>query len=866
MAGSRPGGGELVSGKRAPLTASAAELPARPSALQRLRARLAARPDTEHEQGILRLVICVLWLVYLLPRALAHHDPFGLYVMSAFVVLAAVILLWIALSTKISPPRRVFAQFIDVLAISTGMLLFGEPAAPLFLVYLWVTLGSGFRFGPAYLLSELAMSVVGFGIVIYASPFWSAHPSVGIGLLIGMLAVSLYVLTLVRRMFDAVARAEAANLAKRRFISMVSHELRTPLNAIIGMADLLRDTQLSREQADMLQTLRGSSRVMLGLVEDVLDFSKIEAGKALVEKTDFDLHALVNSTCRIVSAQAAAKGVDFVVSIMPEVPPALRGDPHHLRQVLINLAGNAVKFTEKGSVTVHVSVQTETETSVRLKFSIRDTGIGIAAEAQAKIFESFVQADESTTRRFGGTGLGTTIAKQLVGLMGGRIGLESALGLGSTFWVEVNLDRQPERAEAASGEMSAELRGARVLLVGFPASGRRALEEALAGWGASPVAAETIEEGVARLVSEISLAKPYHSALLYASAEDPQLAQRFRRAAPNPAPPTILAVPRDSDVRRFEMLSSGFAAVLELPFDKRRLFNVLHSVAAGDEVREGVVRLQDFARRASAATALRILVADDNPTNREVIGRILERAGHAVTLVNDGEQALDAVERGMPDIVILDRNMPGMGGVEVLQALRLMTRGRARLPVIMLSADVTPEAKEETLEAGADAFLSKPIETMRLLSEIQSLAPAGAAAGRRAEAPATLHVVPAPAAPAVVNAETLRHLEELGSSVAFIERLISVFLADSASVLARMESVLAARDYREFRSLVHAMKGSSASIGTDRLTRLCSSLEGLTDAEFRLQAPALQRAFGEELAAARNELERHLKERRSSTG
>jgi len=414
--------------------------------------------------------------------------------------------------------------------------------------------------------------------------------------------------------------------------------------------------------------------------------------------------------------------------------------------------------------------------------------------------------------------------------------------------------------------MNAELRGARVLLVGLPAAERSALEDALRGWGATPVSASTVEEGVARLVAEISVAKPYHSALLYATSEDVQLAQRFRRAAPSPAPPCILAVPRDANVRRFEMLTSGFAAVLELPFDKRRLFNVLHSVAAGDEVREGVVRLQDYARGAGAATALRILIADDNPTNREVIGRILERAGHAVTLVNDGEQALDAVEQGMPDLVVLDRNMPGMGGVEALQALRLMTRGRARLPVIMLSADVTPEAKDEALEAGADAFLSKPIETLRLLNEIQSLAPVAPAMGRRSEAPVSLHVVPGTAAPAVVNTETLRQLEELGSSVAFIERLVSVFLADSAAVLARMEKVLAARDYREFRSLVHAMKGSSASIGTDRLTRLCSSLGGLSDAQLRLQALALQRAFGEEFSAARSELERHLKERRSSTG
>ncbi len=827
-----------------------------------LRARLAARPDTEHEQGILRLVISSLVFLYLLPNALTQLDLWPLYVMGVHLVLALFIFLRIAYSSSVSPARRVAAQFADVAAITWYMTVFGEAAAPMFLLYVWVSLGSGFRFGPRYLISELVMSVVGFSIALYVNDWWRAHPGLGIGMLLGMLAVSMYVLSLVRRMFDALARAEAANLAKRRFISMVSHELRTPLNAIIGMADLLRDTPLSREQADMLSTLRGSSRVMLGLVEDVLDFSKIEAGKVTLERVDFDLHALVNSTCRIVSAQAAAKGVEFVVSIMPEVPPAVCGDPHHLRQVLINLAGNAVKFTEAGSVTVHLSVQAETDAMVRLKFSIRDTGIGISPEAQEKIFESFAQADDSTTRRFGGTGLGTTIAKQLVQLMGGRIGVESAIGLGSTFWVEVDLEKQPERAEVGSGEIA----GARILLVGFPSAQRAALEEALGGWGAMPIAAAGIEEGVARLVSEISLAKPYHSALLYASGEDLTLAQRFRRAAPDPAPPTVLAVPREADVRRFEMLSSGFASVLELPFDKRRLFNVLHSVSAGEEVREGVVRLQDYARRAPAAVKLRILVADDNPTNREVVGKILERSGHDVTLVNDGEQALDAIEHQAPNLVILDRNMPGMGGMEALQALRLMMRGRERLPVIMLSADVTPEAKREALEAGADAFLPKPIEALRLLDEIQRLAGVKAEPARAAEPQPAPRRAQAPLAPAIVNAETLAHLEELGSSLAFVEKLIRVFLTDNSTLLERIEQVLAGRNYQEFRSLLHAMKGSSASMGTDRLTRLCTGLGKLSDAEIRLQAPSLQRTLREELEAARVEFESYLQQRRKSVG
>jgi len=831
-----------------------------PGPLNRLRSRLAARPDTEHEQAIVRLVVGALVFLYLLPGAtIADLEA---TIMGTYLAVAVLIFGHILAAPGESPARRVLAAVADIGTLTGIMVIGGERAAPLFLIYVWVTLANGFRFGQRYLLVCLVLSVAGFGAVLSQSEFWRGHPGLGTGLMVGFIALSLYVRSLVTKLFDALGRAEAANQAKRRFISVVSHEMRTPLNAIIGMADLLRDTPLSREQADMLQTLRSSSRVMLGLVEDVLDFSKIEAGKLILEKTDFDLHALVNSTCRIVAAQAAAKGVEFVVSIMPEVPPGVRGDPHHLRQVLINLAGNAVKFTERGSVTVHVSAQSESEQRVRLKFSIRDTGIGIPPEAQARIFESFTQADQSTSRRFGGTGLGTTIAKQIVGLMGGAIGMESAVGLGSTFWFEIALDKQSERAGTVSGELA----GARVLLVGFPQASREPLEGALAGWGASPVAVASVDEGVARLVAEISLAKPYYSALLYSSGADLSLAQRFRRAAPDPAPPTVLAVPRDAGVQRFEALSAGFAAVLELPVDKRQLFNVLHSVLAGDEPGEGVVRLQDYARR-TVTKRLRVLVADDNPTNREVIGRILERGGHAVTMVQDGEQALDAQEREPHDVVILDRNMPGLGGIETLQALRLVTRDRARVPVIILSADATPEARQESLDADADAFLSKPIEAMRLLEEIQHLAESEEQARRSEPAPVARALRPAPSvAPRVVNTETLGHLEELGSTAAFVEKLIRVFLADSGALLARIEKAIVERDVREVRSLLHAMKGSSASMGTDRLTGLCGSLGRMSDSEFRLQAPSLQRSLAEELAAVRGELERYLRDRQRSTG
>ncbi len=837
-------------------------------AFRELRARLTARPDTEHEQAIVRLIVGVLIVIYLLPDALHHRAEPTLPVMLAYLVVAVLLLLRILASPGESHLRRILAAVADIGTITWCMIFLDQRAAPMFLLYVWITLANGFRFGARYLIIALMLSVAGFSAVLMTGDFWQSQLPLGIGLAIGLVALSLYVLSLVKRMFDALARAEAANQAKRRFISVVSHELRTPLNAIIGMSDLLRDTQLSREQADMLQTLRGSSRVMLGLVEDVLDFSKIEAGKLILERSDFDLHALVNSTCRIIAAQAAAKGVEFVVSIMPEVPPAVRGDAHHLRQVLINLAGNAVKFTERGSVTVHVSAQEETDSDVRLKFSVRDTGVGIPAEAQARIFESFTQADQSTTRRFGGTGLGTTIAKQLVELMGGRIGMESSVGLGSTFWFEVAFEKQAELPGVTHGELT----GVRIMLIGFPHAERDALEQALSGWGATAVAVADVVDAGARLVAEISLARPYHSALVHADGEVDQLAQRFRRVAPDPAPPLVLAVPRDAGVPRFAALSSGLAAVLELPFDKRQLFNVLHSVSAGDEAHEGVVRLQDYARRSASARKLRVLVADDNPTNREVLGKILEKGGHEATLVADGEQALDAAEREPFDIVLLDRNMPVMGGLEALHAMRLLSEPSARLPIVILSADVTPEARRECLEAGADAFLSKPVEAARLLEQIQ-----GMVAGKvLVETPghAVEQALPrtrsgggvAFGPESVVNAETIAHLEELGSSPAFLEKLIGVYLTDSVALLAKVETALASRNVQEFRSHLHALKGSSASMGTDRLTALCSQLGKLSDAEMRLQAPGLFKAVSAELAAARAELEGFLRNRQQSTG
>jgi len=276
-----------------------------------------------------------------------------------------------------------------------------------------------------------------------------------------------------------------------------------------------------------------------------------------------------------------------------------------------------------------------------------------------------------------------------------------------------------------------------------------------------------------------------------------------------------------------------------------------------------VVRLQDYARRGEGARRLRLLVADDNPTNREVLGRILERAGHDAALVADGDLALDALEAGSFDAVLLDRNMPGLSGLETLKAIRLMTRGRERLPVVILSADATVEAKRECMEAGADSFLSKPVEALKLLEELSALT---AATGREKSRAVAGRVAAAEAgSPDVISVETLSHLEELGSTADFLERLVGVFVSDSLALLGKMESAVAARNFGEFRAHLHAMKGSAASIGTERLTRLCATLGKLTDAELRLQGAAVTKSLKEEFAQGQAALERYLQDKKTNT-
>src|SRR6266849_3012220 len=540
------------------------------SILAGLRDRLRARPDSEHEQAIIRLLVySILFLLYLPILAYrGNENPgeanlllFAAMGLVCFMVLAGALFAWIYFLPAVSVIRRIAGSILDIGGTTFFMYHLGEYGTPLYIFYLWMIFANGFRYGTPYLYNSLALSVAGFALVIGTNEFWVHNRILGLGLLVGMVVLALYAGGLVTRLFDSLRREEAANQAKRRFLSTVSHEMRTPLNAIIGMNDLLRDTALNTEQAEMLKAMGEASRSMLKLIEDVLDISKIEAGKVNIEEIDFDLHGLINGTTGVLMHQAEIRGLYLHAHVMPEVPHALRGDPYHLRQVLYNLIGNGIKFTESGGVALTVTNLGESDHAARLRFAIQDTGIGIAPEAQERIFESFVQADNSTTRRYGGTGLGTTISKQLVEMMGGQIGLESTLGKGSTFWFELPLKKQ---AEGQVSEASFRLNDIRIMLLGFAEAELQTLEHDLATWGARTGRAAGVEAAAARLAEAQSRGHPYHLVLVCEDAEAEQalIVARLRSIRSQKTPPTVLCTPGVSEVRRTEALACGFAAVL----------------------------------------------------------------------------------------------------------------------------------------------------------------------------------------------------------------------------------------------------------------------------------------------------------------
>ena len=556
---------------------------------------LAAAPKPELEQVVLRIavpLIATLWLCgdFVLHGNLDAGKAHGLIFAVAFLAFAVGMLLLLLCTEqqgRIVVVRRVIGMIADNAANSYFMFVVGEGGAIVFGVYLFVTFGNGFRYGRKYLHVSQALSLLGFGIVLLVSPFWSQHPWIGAGMMLAMLVLPFYVGVLAQRITEAKLRADEANAAKGRFLANVSHEMRTPLNGVIAMSDLLRETSMSESQREIVETLSTSAQLALAQIEDVLDMGKIEAGRIEIRAQPFMLGKLLTDIVKVVLPQARYKGLTVTTEIDPAASGGFIGDPHHLRQVLLNLLSNAVKFTESGTVTLRAHLRDRANNVGIVRIEVEDTGIGIPPEKQAKIFDPFTQADDSITRVYGGTGLGTTIARQLAGLMGGEIGVTSTPGEGSLFWVELPLPVAPPESKfteelanavavatrnapapatqvvaTAAGAKVHKIRGARVLVAEDNPTNQRVTQLVLESGGHVPVivgngdeALDALEEGGFD-IALFDLSMPVVSGL--------EALKLYRFAAEAPIPVLILSANVTAEIIG-ECMAAGAAEFVAKP-------------------------------------------------------------------------------------------------------------------------------------------------------------------------------------------------------------------------------------------------------------------------------------------------------------
>lgn len=795
--------------------------------INRLVALVQARQDTELHQSLIRVAIGCFFLVYFSSEyiqleGVVRNKVFKISVW--FTVFSLAFSIRILFSPRVSVARRIAAMGIDYSVCSYLLILTGEAGGWLLGIYLWATLGYGFRYGVSYLLGATLLSVIGFSSVLYFSHFWGTNISISSAFLLSIIAIPFYTASLLKQLHGAVAREKNANLAKSVFLANMSHELRTPLNGVIGMSDLLVECHTEKEKKECVNIIRNSAHTLLDLIENVLDISRIEAGRLNIECENFDLHKLVNGAVQILEPQANKKGLSLTAHIAPQTPYLLHGDAKHIRQVLINLIGNAIKFTEYGRVDVYIR-PIGRGNLLRIRAEVVDTGIGIAEHAKSTVFESFTQADTSITRQYGGSGLGTTIAKQLVVNMHGEIGLYSREGEGSTFWFEIpiqiqnDIDTVPPRSHFD--------RSMKVAIFATEEVTRR-LQEIARDWGTETLLVSNTAHLAAQLAESVISGMPITAVIVerVRLSGDPKEVLALLRDDPSFAHlPVILVdsttenISPDEYVENrsdFHLIEAGFSAVLK-SLNPTLLFNAIHAAVSLD-LPPNVVPLASRFQVPHSGRKLHILVAEDNPVNQRVIRGILEHAGFHTTLASDGAIALSVLESGEEfDLAIIDMHMPHLSGPEVIQRWRFMESGH--LPIVILTADAREEAERTCHEAGADGFLTKPLNSRVLIDMIEGLVQTkGATITNNDLLSEMLHECD-------IDESILDDLARVGGGQEFVQELISTFSEDSKRSLIEVERALIMHNYGLWRDQLHMLKGGASDIGAKRLALACSKAE-----------------------------------------